>query len=75
MVKVRSLENVPFSRYLCLCNYYVHVTSGPSILTESTDSAIITMDICYIMLIYLFQIVFLHKVETYDSVFSQYTLF
>ena len=37
-MKVKSVESVPFSKYLYLCNVYV--TSGPSLLIESTDSMI-----------------------------------
>ena len=42
MVKVRSLESVPFSRYLCLCNVLriCYIGSGPSPLIESIDSMI-----------------------------------
>ena len=40
MVKVRYLESVPFYVYVM---YYVYVTSGPSLLIESTDSMIILM--------------------------------
>ena len=32
MVKVRSLESVPFSRYLCLCNV-LHICNIRAILT------------------------------------------
>ena len=38
MVKVRSIESVLFSRYFVM--YCVYVTSGPSLLIESTDSMI-----------------------------------
>ena len=40
MVKVRSLESVPFSRIYVYVMYYVYVTPGPSLLIESTDSMI-----------------------------------
>ena len=38
MVNVRSLESVLFS--IGFVMYYVYVTSGPSLLLESTDSMI-----------------------------------
>ena len=37
MAKVRSVESVQFSRYVMCC---VYVTSGLSLLIESTDSMI-----------------------------------
>ena len=40
MMKVKSLESVPFSRYFVIVMYYVYVMSGPSLLIESTDSMI-----------------------------------
>ena len=41
MVKVRSLESMLFWDIFVFVMYYVYVTSGPSLLTESTDSMII----------------------------------
>ena len=36
MVKVRSLESVPFLRYFC---FYVYVTSGPSLLDSMIEGS------------------------------------
>ena len=38
IVKVRSLESVPFSRYFCFCNILHIITSGPSLIIESINS-------------------------------------
>ena len=39
-MKVRSLESVPIRDIYVYVMYYVYVTSGPSLLIESTDSMI-----------------------------------
>ena len=45
MVKVRSLESVLLPSSFVFVMYYVYVASGPSLLTESTDSMIKDLEV------------------------------